>query len=388
MRNAFILLFCLIAAVCGSAKAADAEFGAQLRGMRPPVPAPSQTAGADAPAGQISAALSRADICGADGAALAAAREQRRQKGLKAIEREIRPKFAALVKKYSLPEPDKDDYVNSAMTSISFTRPYAFNIKLAKEALAAFVRVIEDAVLRHVALPDYSKIQSILTAQINMEPCLAAADKAELVRRVKLTKLVKPSQYISDYVMTSGDLWPLIPLATQDQAINVSYKDMGGAENPNIERDQSLIVMYPGLFLSESRGRDASVHIDFILAHETAHSIDSERFPGLYTRYTDCMKTRYRQNFKVWDEVLADYWADAVVAQIIAADPSSDKLAYLRKSYEIICGTTGENDAISNIITTAEHPSGNYRIENVLGGNPEILKNLGFQNAPASACRP
>ncbi len=333
---------------------------------------------APAPAAETASGIAYADICGADPAALSEARDKRRSANLKALEPEIRPGFQAVVKKYGLPDLQSGDFINSALNSVSYTFPY--QIEKSKGALAEFAEVIEAAVLNKMPMPDYGRIKAALIARIKSSG-LEIPVKAELVNRVELTSLILPSQYIRKYITSSEELWPVIPQLVADQAWNASYEDLGGAGNPELRPNQSVIIVYPGILLAEMRGDGAPARLDFVLLHETAHSIDSGRFPSLYAGYAGCLKSAYGQSFKNWDEVLADYWA---VSALPAFMPRSGGLDYLGKSYELICGTEGEAGSLLVAITSADHPSAKYRVENILGRDPGVAKVLGGQ--PAAVC--
>ena len=253
----------------------------------------------------------------------------------------------------------------------------------AKEALSAFSEAIEQAVLARVTLPDYARLKETMIARIRMKPTLSAEAKDALVRRIQLTTMMLPSRYIREYLTTTDELWPVVSLLASDQAWNVSYDDLGGAANPDLTPDQSLIIVYPGILLAEDRG-DGSSHLDYVLAHEAAHSIDSGRFPRLYGGYIGCMKERGGTDFKAWDEVLADYWAADTLAQTLPDVAPEVNAGHLRDSFEIICGTSGDaGDSLIGRFILAEHPSGRYRIDNILGSDPGIRRSLGLPAAPA-----
>ena len=330
---------------------------------------------AAAPSGPV---LTYEMICGG---ALKDAREKRRESGLRAVMPELRPKFEAIVKKYGLPALSGEEYIDPAINSVTFT--YSRKTEQAKAAVAEFAEAIESVVLKRVALPDYGRIKADMISRIGKEPGLSADAKTELVRRVGLTDLVLPSKYIRDHITTTDELWPVISQLTQDQAWNASYEDLGGAGTPGLAKDQSVVIVYMGLLLADA------THLDYVLLHETAHSIDSGRLPSLYDRYAGCMKQRHRTEFKGWDEVVADYWAVSALAQVLPrAGGPAQRLDYLRKSFELICDTSGEAGSIIIGMIKVDHPSGQYRIENVLGGEPDILRALSLPASQAPACRP
>lgn len=392
------IIWALILFAIGAPHADGGEFGALDEASQ----AAESLAGQSRERGRLSAAaqaggpsegrktLSSADICGADGAATQEAREKRLRRGLSSIEAEIRPRIAVLAEKYGLAAPSGDLYLERVLTSISFTYPYKTD--MAKEAVSAISEAVEQAVLKRSPLPDYARIKARLIARIQAQASLSPDARAALIRRVELTALVLPSQYVRDYVTTAGELWPLLNQITADQAWNASYDDLGGADNPALARDQSVLIVFPGLLLAETGGAAVAPHLDFILAHETAHSIDSDRFPGLYARQIECMKRSYKQEFKAWDEVVADYWSAAAVAGLVPRTTSRDgRLDYLRKSYEIICASSGEAGSILMSIKgmiSADHPSGEYRIDNILGRDPEIAQSLGTRGRDAASCQP
>ncbi len=286
-----------------------------------------------------------------------------------------------MVKKYGLPDLQSGDFINSALNSVSYTFPY--QIEKSKGALAEFAEVIEAAVLNKMPMPDYGRIKTALIVRIKASG-LEIPVKAELVNRVELTSLILPSQYIRKYIPSSEELWPVIPQLVADQAWNASYDDLGGQGNPELKPNQSVIIVYPGILLAEMRGDGAPARLDFVLLHETAHSIDSGRFPALYSGYAGCMRAAYKQDFKNWEEVMADYWAVSALPSFL---PRSGGLDYLGKSYELICGTDGEAGTLIGMLTQADHPSAEYRIETVLGRDPGIIKLLGGRPGAASSAR-
>ncbi|MFA6029136.1 MAG: hypothetical protein WC969_04695 [Elusimicrobiota bacterium] len=321
--------------------------------------------------------ISYAAVCRGDGDALAAEREGRLKAGLQAIEPALRIRFAVIASKHGLPVMEGKDYLASTLTSITYTYPHSS--AKAKAALADFAEAIEEAVLARVRAPDYARIKAALIARIESKTTLSSEDKAKLVHRVQVTEMALPSRYIREYLTTTDELWPVVPQLFADQAWNASYDDLGGAAVPELTPDMSLIILYPGFLLAEDRG-DGSSHLDYVLAHETAHSIDSGRFPGLYKDFIGCMKTAHGADFKAWDEVLADYWA----AEALSGLPNAGA-AELGKSFEIVCGTSGEGaDSLLGHLVSAEHPSGRYRIDRILGGNAELLRSLGVSAPPAS----
>ncbi len=372
-RRRFIFCFAALSAAFGAAGARAASFDEAVAAAGTGLPAqaavpaahPALAAGAGAPF------ITYKDVCGVDPAALSEARNRRRGTNLAALYPELRPGFQAVVKKYGLPALQEGDFINSALNSVSYTFPY--QLEKAKGALAEFSEAIEAVVLRKMPLPDYGRIKAALIARIKASS-LDIPAKAALVHRVELTSLVLPSQYIRKYIQSTGELWPVISQLTADQAWNASYDDLGGAGNPDLKPDQSVIIAYSGILLAEMRGAGAPARLDFVLLHETSHSIDSGRFPGLYDGFTGCLKTAFGSGFKNWDEVLADYWAVSTLPSFM---PRSGGLDYLARSYELICGTEGEAGSLLSVISNSDHPSARYRIENILGREPGVVKALG-----------
>lgn len=327
-----------------------------------------------------SSPLQYSQVCTGDGAA----RARRLQAGLAALEPQLRPRFAELAARYGLPAARGDDYVSTTLQSITYTYPY--DETKAKEALSAFAEAIERAVMARVALPDDARLKRTLISRIQAKTTLSAQAKAELVRRIGLITMVLPSRYIRDYTSTTEELWPIIPLLVADQAWNASYEDLGGVANPDLAPGQSLIVIYPGILLADDRG-DGRSHLDFVVAHEAAHSIDSGRFPGLYDGYIACMKKSGGVDFKAWDEVVADTWAADVLSDSLPQGAPSRALGGVSASFEILCGTSGDGgDSLIGHFIEAEHPSGRYRLERVLGEDAGIRSRLGLPADPG-ACR-
>ena len=125
----------------------------------------------------------------------------------------------------------------------------------------------------------------------------------------------------------------------------------------------------------------------------------------LFAKYKGCVQEHHFQSFRLGDrptdeqadydrarldpefardfitrrhlvEIIADQWATWNVAEILAEHPKwsrTNKLDFLRDSWSMLCGS--EEDGI--------HPSGQYRINTILGKDPDIRKIMGCGPIPA-----
>ena len=95
---------------------------------------------------------------------------------------------------------------------------------------------------------------------------------------------------------------------------------------------------------------------------------------NLFAKMEKCFRDTFRDFLpKQTEEAVADTIGAAVVGERVRGKSAAETLNILRSSTNILCFTTGqESDG-----EKGEHPSGTFRINNLIGRNPEIMEALG-----------
>lgn len=151
--------------------------------------------------------------------------------------------------------------------------------------------------------------------------------------------------------------------------------------------EKKEIVVCPGMALrAKALGRDLLPSLMDVLAHECGHHCGAERFPNggqsqfreQYLPYGACLAHRHPEfnAVSMLGESVADAIGFSAVAKELAGKSPGDAFAFLQATASPLCGTQSDG----------EHPSGAFRINVLLGENPEILQALQC-SVPKGLCK-
>ena len=157
----------------------------------------------------------------------------------------------------------------------------------------------------------------------------------------------------------------------------------------NNEKDGlNYVVICPGSFLAThlpGRFRDVSENASFgqiwTLGHETGHHVDAREFPLSYAKLRACVAEHHGAKLKLgaaqvdeyMSEIAGDYWGTEALADYVATLASPrQKLIVVQENLEDLC--TSEDDGGEE---EGGHPSGRFRIEQLVRQNPRLHQALG-----------
>lgn len=180
----------------------------------------------------------------------------------------------------------------------------------------------------------------------------------------------------------------------------VWLRNAGNAAVPVWKIASRYIVLCPGALLGaieEAHGLSEDVQLNSvfqILAHEIGHQIDSgSLYENPYKTYFECLKSEQGYKSEFTDakkrEVTADFWALRALTLHVrdyegGAELSFNKLRILRQSMGWLCGSSG---AVAHPDPAAPHPTGQFRIEQLLRRDPWVHAEMACDQSYAStAC--
>ena len=156
----------------------------------------------------------------------------------------------------------------------------------------------------------------------------------------------------------------------------------GMSKNAYYRSDLHAVVLCPGFLLSMGQGGVLGGSIDLppltmVESHEIAHALNQPS-PGQTANYLNCLRktsSNFPKDFE--EELAADVWSAETIAQMMTGDKNASAL-FLIRSARSLCDTEKDD----------HHPSGRYRIENVLGRNQSIREKLNCSDSKSSStCR-
>lgn len=152
--------------------------------------------------------------------------------------------------------------------------------------------------------------------------------------------------------------------------------ETGMNENAFYSYEHESMVLCPGLIQSVSEyGRSKQEVLNglsFTIGHEIAHSVDSNEQPKIYDKMRDChIANAGVPNFP-WDdqegEVTADFWGAQVLGERLTAQgiTGQDAVANIALAMDGLCDDAADE----------HHPSGVFRIDNILSRDPQLRNTL------------
>ncbi len=237
----------------------------------------------------------------------------------------------------------------------------------------------------------------------------------DLTTNLELKKTIQSIQVMSRediLLMQASD--PRNPdLAT----LQASYADphacgeLGLSDNafalPVLPSGKRYVIVCPGMVMGALKGgMDPVANFRNVLqgvAHEMGHHIDSLRYPGLYSKFSQCLATSHADGLVIGPksslglkmgiykdqrivnshkaeehlfESAADYWATEAIVQYLNNEAPNltmrDRLNVLREAYGALCGTGDEG----------VHPDGKFRLEVLLRSSATMNIVMGCKGFP------
>lgn len=150
--------------------------------------------------------------------------------------------------------------------------------------------------------------------------------------------------------------------------------------------ERKEIVVCPGMALrAKALGGSLLSNLLHVLAHECGHHCGADKFDGggqsefrkNFLSFGACLKTRdpsFDPNGML-GEAVADAIGYGAVAKEVAGMSHEAAFAFVKQSSSALCGTQSDG----------HHPAGEFRLNVLLGENPEILEAIGC-DVPRGAC--
>lgn len=167
----------------------------------------------------------------------------------------------------------------------------------------------------------------------------------------------------------------------------------------------NYVVLCPGAAIAALGPSDkhlkakdlALAGVIWLMGHETGHHIDAGAHPVTYAKLASCIADNYLDDLGEIDddgnkksisrsdvnhymsEISADYWGSEELASFLEkAKSPRQQIRIVQESLEFLCGTVDDGS----------HPSGRFRIENLVRRNPRIHKALGCKAPKAQQSQP
>lgn len=234
-----------------------------------------------------------------------------------------------------------------------------------------------------------SEVRSSMMGMLNT-PAIPAATQAQMRQTLSSITFRSGIQYIEKSKQSFKAANPT--MSELDLQVNAMAEwiefcgETGMNENAFYSYEHQTMVLCPGLIQSVSEygkpKQEVLNGLAFTIGHEIAHSIDSNEQPRIYDKMGQCHVANAGTTTFVWGnqegEVSADYWG----ARVLGARLISQ-------------GITGQ-DAVNNIalamdglcddLADVAHPSGVFRIDNILSRDPQLRTALSCE--PPTAAKP
>lgn len=257
------------------------------------------------------------------------------------------------------------------------TNRYYSNIKAAEAETAARTKITTEDLMKIK-----SDVSSSLIRLVNDSP-LGGDRKKQMVDFISAVDVMTPMQMIEKEKARLKKNNP--DMSENDILMNSvsSITDKCGYEGmyPNavFSPEYNSIIVCPGLVqsISEfgSKKEDIINGLSFTIGHEIAHSIDGGVMSYNVDESTyDNMRMCYRaedpkmrwQDYQA--EIVADFWASKVLAERLKTQGVVGKDAMMNVALSIdgLCETPGD----------ADHPSTEFRVNNILSRNPQLRAQL------------
>ncbi len=150
---------------------------------------------------------------------------------------------------------------------------------------------------------------------------------------------------------------------------------------------ENVVVVCPGAIIAaiEFAGAEklAKHHllagIVMTIGHEIAHHVDTESFANSYARYSRCVDSTLgpwleKEPSAYMREIIADTWGTKVLASYIGKEKNvATRLKIMRGSLDDLCEQKDDPEAS---IDDGEHPSGAFRLEEIVIANKQIADSL------------
>lgn len=217
--------------------------------------------------------------------------------------------------------------MNSFYDNVDFEEDSKASISAAyMKSISAAEKDMYNGNLKSQDLNKFFNEQKDKLVQIIKEQPISASKQDDLVRRVRETQLLTPTQYISKLEASGIKDNPTIPKDEIKEAAIESYTETCGdaSHKKEIFYQSGMIVICPGKILSlqESHVKSKEEALDaltLLLGRAIGQSIDADEEPTVYKNMGNCFKKLFN-NPKAWDkEIAASLSADFWSAQLFSA---------------------------------------------------------------------
>lgn len=226
----------------------------------------------------------------------------------------------------------------------------------------------------------YISIESSIPSNADSDEIEAYEENIqEIISEVKNTPVIFTYQHISNLDVSSE-----LKLELEDEFLRTcgitGFKYSAAVIRKRNPFKQILIIcpgIYEDIEKSSSSIKDSIANFVFTLSHELSHVIDITTPLVNSHDFLRCLKNKEEKynsikKYQKWviskfDEILADQWAVKSLNLYLQNISYKKRLEYVIRSTSVICGAKEDST----------HPSADWRISNILGGNKELRKTLG-----------
>ncbi len=239
----------------------------------------------------------------------------------------------------------------------------------------------------------FGDIQNKMAKDIERRPGLNKATKKAMIKKIRSVEYVEADDLLTgDYKSTELMAEFLSNCGADgmdDNAISTSYTDANGHE-------KEVFYICPGALIATAANRSTSdphwmIGLSMTIGHELAHKIDFREYPRAYEKLRLCLRQYHKDELNglivkgnavvsvkaYMGEISADYWGSQVLADyLVGLSNPAEKIKILQDAVQDLCGTPDEDNV---------HPSGEFRIRNLVRSNPKIHAAIGCLPPPATA---
>jgi hypothetical protein len=226
----------------------------------------------------------------------------------------------------------------------------------------------------------YSSIKNSMPPNADTEEIEAYEENIqEIISEIKNTPVIFTYQHIQNL-----DVSPEYKFELEQEFLR-ECGTTGFKFNAAVTRKRNpfkqILIICPGIYedieKSSTSVNDSIANFVFTLSHELAHVVDITTPLVNSHEFLRCLKNKEGKynsikKYQKWvlskfDEILADQWAVKSLNLYLQNITYGKRLEYVARSTSVICGAKEDS----------AHPSAEWRISNILGGNKEIRKTLG-----------
>lgn len=230
----------------------------------------------------------------------------------------------------------------------------------------------------------FNETKASLSSSLISDKKIPIGKKYEFMTIVNSIKLRTGYEYVEDLIAYGKKASPNTPIESIRAGAMEAYTSTCGKSGLEVNAfyEEGSVVLCPGLIYSlkdySPKGKaEVLTALKFTIGHELTHSIDYSTHPSAYENMKQCFETLDGRPNDWQDdkaaEATSDFWGARALGFAMKNQGLEGEAAIRQIALAIdgLCIDPSMN---------SPHPEGKFRINNIIGKNPEVRKALGCTN--------